>query len=54
MAQESWGQLLYRESRACGGDPFPEIAQSFENYDKEGAEILDLGCGQTRTRWTSH
>jgi len=46
--------LLYRESRACGGDPFAKIAQSFDNYNEKGTEILNFGCGQTKTRWISH
>ena len=38
----------YRERRGVCGEPFPEIASFFEAYDRQGARILDLGCGQGR------
>ena len=38
----------YRERRGVCGEPFPEIASFFESYDRQGARILDLGCGQGR------
>ncbi len=30
------------------GDPFSEFVSFFAQYDKQGATVLDLGCGQGR------
>ena len=30
------------------GEPFSEFVAFFEHYDKKGATVLDLGCGQGR------
>lgn len=38
----------YRKGRGQCGDPFPEFAAFFENYDRPCARVLDLGCGQGR------
>jgi 2-polyprenyl-3-methyl-5-hydroxy-6-metoxy-1,4-benzoquinol methylase len=38
----------YQQSRDVCGPPFPEFVAFFESYDKPGAKVLDLGCGQGR------
>ena len=38
----------YQNSRNVCGEPFPEIVESFENYDDECATVLDSGCAQGR------
>ena len=48
MSQDDKYEKLYQEARNCCGEPVPEIAAFFEAYEKEGAQILDLGCGQGR------
>ena len=35
------------DSKACG-DTFKEVLNFFEHYEKESANVLDLGCGQGR------
>jgi 2-polyprenyl-3-methyl-5-hydroxy-6-metoxy-1,4-benzoquinol methylase len=48
MTQINKYERLYQEHSACCGEPFPEIASFFETYEKPGAKVLDLGCGQGR------
>jgi len=38
----------YQESPNVCGPPFPEFVAFFERYNKTGAKVLDLGCGQGR------
>ena len=39
---------LYQEQRHVLGKPTQEFVTFFENYDKEHADVLDVGCGQGR------
>ncbi len=38
----------YREGRGQCGEPFPAFAAFFDDYERRGARVLDLGCGQGR------
>lgn len=38
----------YKDDPKACGKPFKEIVGFFEHYEKVGAKILDLGCGQGR------
>ena len=38
----------YRKGRGQCGAPFAELVAFFERYDRPGATVLDLGCGQGR------
>jgi 2-polyprenyl-3-methyl-5-hydroxy-6-metoxy-1,4-benzoquinol methylase len=39
---------LYRTGRNICGEPFQDFITFFDNYEKENARVLDLGCGQGR------
>ncbi len=38
----------YQETDHLCGEPFPEFVRFFDDYERPGADILDLGCGQGR------
>ena len=38
----------YQKTNNACGQLFPEFQEFFANYDKHGAAVLDLGCGQGR------
>jgi 2-polyprenyl-3-methyl-5-hydroxy-6-metoxy-1,4-benzoquinol methylase len=46
--QENRYEQYYQEECNVCGDPFPEILEFFDKYEKRHAKILDLGCGQGR------
>lgn len=39
---------IYQEKRHALGKPTDAFVQFFENYQKEAATVLDVGCGQGR------
>lgn len=41
-------EKVYQEDRHALGEPFKEFVSFFEGYEKQNAQILDLGCGQGR------
>lgn len=41
-------ESFYRENRHGLGEPTREFVKFFEEYDRPGAKVLDLGCGQGR------
>ncbi len=38
----------YQAGRGVCGEPFPEFVAFFDAYEREEADVLDLGCGQGR------
>lgn len=38
----------YQNTDNACGQPFPEFVDFFKNWDRHGAAVLDLGCGQGR------
>jgi len=45
--KDKYGQL-YQQSRDVCGTPFKEFVEFFDDYSKNQAAVLDLGCGQGR------
>ena len=39
---------LYQETPNALGEPTDDFVHFFDNYDKQGARVLDIGCGQGR------
>jgi SAM-dependent methyltransferase len=41
-------EVQFQKTHDACGPPFPELLAFFEHYNKTGARVLDLGCGQGR------
>ena len=41
-------EKMYQKQKHALGDPTQAFVQFFENYPREQADVLDLGCGQGR------
>ena len=41
-------EQVYQEQRHALGEPFKEFVTFFEQYPKQEADVLDVGCGQGR------
>ncbi len=41
-------EKIYQEQRHALGEPFKEFVTFFEQYSKQNADVLDVGCGQGR------
>ena len=39
---------VYQQDRHALGEPFKEFVAFFDQYDKQHADVLDIGCGQGR------
>jgi len=41
-------EKYYRENRHGLGEPAKKFVAFFDAYDRKGAKVLDVGCGQGR------
>lgn len=41
-------EKVYQQQRHALGDPTPEFVTFFDGYNKQNADVLDIGCGQGR------
>ncbi len=41
-------EKVYQQDRHALGEPFAEFVAFFDQYNKQNADVLDIGCGQGR------